>query len=61
MKDLKWFYKKFGVAFVILLLVVVLVCIVYDRQNGDGKLRNMTIYSIAYALVPCQAPIRISG
>lgn len=35
MKDLKWFYKKFGVAFVILLLVVVLVCIMYDRQNNS--------------------------
>lgn len=33
MKDLKWMLKKYGIFFAMLLFVVILICIVYNRQE----------------------------
>ena len=33
MEDLKWLFKKYGILFAVLLLVMILICIMYNRQE----------------------------
>ena len=33
MEDLKWLLKKYGILFAILILVMILICIMYNRQE----------------------------
>lgn len=33
MEDLKWLFKKYGILFAVLLLAMILICIIYNRQE----------------------------
>lgn len=40
MEDLKWLFKKYGILFAVLLIVIILICVMYNRheeQNGVSE------------------------